>query len=205
MLTLYHSPWSRSTTIVAALLEMNLQDQVAIRTIQIKRQDGTGGIDPDNPHPDGKVPILSHEEVLISERPAILTYLSDLYPDAPGIRPAGHALRGPFLTWLAYYGDVMEPVFVASAANLSHPIFASTFRGTDEVMDRLSGALSDGRDYLLSDGFSTADLLLASPFQWFPDLMDGRPEVQHWVNRVSSRPAVLKSIEGDKAAMLELA
>ena len=190
MLTLFHAPHSRSTAIAQAIEEMGVGDRIEIRITDIPRRDGTGARDAANPHPDGKVPALLHDGALVTERPAILTYLSDLFPEAPGIRPAGHAERGPFLSWLAWYGDVMEPIFILHGAGIEHPFFQASLRGFPEMIDRLATALSDGRDYLLPGGFSTADLLCASPFAWFRDFTPEDPAIRAWIDRVEARPAV---------------
>ena len=190
MITLYHSPNTRSSVVVMALHEMGVTDRVTLRLTEIPRADGTGRADPANPHPEGKVPLLDHDGVHVWERPAILTYLSDLFPEAPGIRSASHAQRGPFLSWLAYYGDVVEPVFIMKAAELDHPYITAGLRGFDEVVARMAATLADGRDYLLPDGFSTADLLMASPFMWFADYLPEDPAIRTWFGRVTARVSV---------------
>ncbi len=205
MITLFHAPNSRSTIVAIALEEMEVTDRVTTRITAIPRQDGSGGADPANPHPEGKVPFLDHDGTPVWERPAILTYLSDLFPAAPGVRPAGHAQRGPFLSWLAYYGDVVEPVFILKAAEIEHPYITAGLRGFAEVQDRMARTLGDGRDYLLPDGFSLADLLMASPFMWFRDFLPDDPLIQAWFGRVTARPAVMAIVERDQTDSAQVA
>ncbi|KAA9006667.1 glutathione S-transferase family protein [Histidinibacterium aquaticum] len=183
----YHSPASRSETVAAAIAEMDVGNRIETRIVTIPRQDGSGGRDPDNPHPEGKVPVLVHDGRMIWERPAILTFLSELFPEAPAVCPPGHPERGPFLSWLAYYGDVVEPVVICQAAGISHDWLYAAIRGPEEVFQRLAGTLEDGRPYLLECGFTTADLLMASPFLYFPDLVPDMPAVRDWVARVGAR------------------
>jgi glutathione S-transferase len=110
MLTLYHSPKSRSSRFIWLLEELGARYQVEYVTIA--RQDGSDGPDSRNPHPDKKVPALIHDGVLVTESAAIAPYLTDLYPKA-GIGPqVGDPTRGPYLAWLAYYAGVIEPVLV---------------------------------------------------------------------------------------------
>ena len=52
MLTLYHSPKSRSSIILVLLDEMGIADKVGIRRVAIPRMDGSGARDPLNPHPE---------------------------------------------------------------------------------------------------------------------------------------------------------
>ena len=86
MLTLYHAPRSRSSRIVWLLEELG--EPYQIEYVEIRRQDGSGGRDPKNPHPDRKVPALVHDGRLVTESAAICLPLSDAVP---------HAKLGPAL------------------------------------------------------------------------------------------------------------
>ena len=112
MLTLYQFPKSRSDSIVWLLEELGVPYET--KTVNIRRADGTGERDPANPHPHGKVPVIDHDGVVVFESPAIALYLTDAFPEN-GIGPVvGDPKRGAYLSWLAYYGDVMEPAFVSN-------------------------------------------------------------------------------------------
>lgn len=54
MLTLYHSHQSRATRMLALIHDFDLKDRVQLKHVAIQRQDGSGGRDPENPHPEGK-------------------------------------------------------------------------------------------------------------------------------------------------------
>ena len=91
MPTLYHSPQTRSDTVVD-LFRM-LGADVDIREVTIRRQDGSGAQDPDNPHPEKKVPYFVDGEDHVRERGAIMLYLTDKYPQAKLGPLAGEAGR----------------------------------------------------------------------------------------------------------------
>ncbi|MFD2440857.1 hypothetical protein ACFSS8_13620 [Paracoccus kondratievae] len=59
MLTLYHAPKSRSSSVVELLEELGVLDKVDVRRVTIPRQDGSGARDPANPTPKEKCPIWS--------------------------------------------------------------------------------------------------------------------------------------------------
>ncbi|WP_375688344.1 glutathione S-transferase family protein [Pseudooceanicola sp. LIPI14-2-Ac024] len=201
MLTFFHAPRSRSTRILALLKELGALDKVERRIVTIPRQDGSGGPDAANPHPEGKVPLLVHNGEVIRETTAIALYLTDLFP-AAGLGPkVGETGRGSYLSWLAWYGDVMEPVYVFHAAGLAHPLLDITFRGVAEVEAQLTTALSDGRDYLLGARFSAADMIVASPYGYFPDAVPADPKVRAWVDRCLARPSLAWAAAEDDAAM----
>jgi glutathione S-transferase len=204
MLTLFHAPHSRSSRIVTLIDEMGISDRVTIHPVTIPRQDGSGARDPANPHPEGKVPALSHNGTLITESAAIILSLTDLFPDT-GLAPkSGTAARGAYLTWLFWYGGVMEPALIHAAAGLSHPWLHATFRGTPEITARLSGALAD-RPFLLGDRYSAADLLVHSPYAWFKDATPDVPVIRDWVARCQARPSVARTRAADTALLAQAA
>lgn len=194
MLTLFHSPNSRSTRVVALLRELGALDAVTIERVTIPRQDGSGSRDARNPHPDGKVPYLVHDGVGIAESSAIMLYLADLFPDAGLSIPPGHAQRGAYLSWFAFYAGVVEPVMVLEAVGLSQPALQATFRDGEAMRRRLRTALAEG-PFLCGDRFTAADLLLHSPYAWFGK--PGDPVLDAWVERCMARPGAAFATEFD--------
>ncbi len=196
MLTLYHAPLSRSSRIVWLLEELGAD--YAIRLTDIPRMDGSGAVDPANPHPDGKVPALVDGDVLITESIAIVQYLADAFP-AAGLSPAiGDPLRGPYLTWLAYYAGVIEPVIhFASAGVADNPALQRTFRDRAAVDRRILAALG-AHPYILGDRFSAADILIASLGQWMRDMLPADPVVDAYLARCNARPALARAQARDR-------
>ncbi|MFT4089755.1 MAG: glutathione S-transferase family protein [Asticcacaulis sp.] len=203
MLTLYHSPHTRSSRIIGLIEAMNIRDQVDIRIVDVKRQDGSGKQDPANPHPEGKVPFLVHDGVEIRESSAIILYLTDMFPESRMGFPVGHRLRGAYLSWLSWYGGVVEPVFVHSYLQLDHPALLATFRGMAEVTERLKDALT-GQDWLMDGRYTAVDLLVSSPFQWMASLTPDEPAISDWVARCSDQPfqSAVQAFEADALARI---
>ena len=198
MLTFYHAPNSRSTSVLQLLHELGVADQVDIRVVTIPRQDGSGGRDPANPHPEGKVPYLTDGEDHVRERAAIILYLTDRFPQAGLGRPVGDPQRGRYQSWLFWYQGVFEPVAILSWAGLSHPAVHASLRDYDTAIQRLDEVLAR-QPYLLGDSFSAADLLCAGPFAWFGDQMPATPAIRDWVARCQDRPATtaVRTREGE--------
>lgn len=195
MLTFYHSPQSRSTRVLWLLHELD----VPFDTLRcdIPRQDGSGGRDPRNPHPDGKVPALHHDGALITESAAIMLYLTDLFPER-GLGPApGAPGRGAYLTWLFWYCGVVEPAFIAEVMGVAdHPVAQTSYRNRDAVAARLIAAL-EGKDWLVENRFSAADILLCSPFLYFPDALPDHPATRAWMKRCTAREAYHRALADD--------
>jgi glutathione S-transferase len=200
MLTLFHSPQSRSTAIMALIEEMGIADWIDIREVTIPRQDGSGGRDPENPHPEGKVPALVHDGVLITERAAIILHLTTLFPDS-GISPkVGTPEWGAFAAWLTWYQGVLEPVVIFDGAGISHPWIEATFRDHKVAAARLKAALEKG-PWIMGERYSAVDLLLHAPYAWFAEATPDDPLIRDWVERCKARPAGQKVIAADAARM----
>ncbi len=192
MLTLYHCPRTRSSRFIWLLEELGAPYE--IKLVNIRRRDGTGALDPANPHPHGKVPALVHDGALVFESAAICTYLTDAFPKN-GIGPVvGDAKRGPYLTWLAYYAGVMEPAFVSKAMNAEVPRGTAGWVKADEAADYVAKALSK-EPYLLGGKFSAADVLFGSTFALFQNspLLPGPERFKPYVERVTARPAYVRA------------
>jgi glutathione S-transferase len=204
MLTLFHAPFSRSGRIVSLIHEMGIADWVQIVPVNIRRQDGTGDVDPANPHPESKAPALLHDDVLITETSAIMLYLTGMFP-AAGLGPqVGDATYGRYLTWLNWYNSMMEPALVCAAAGLDHPYLTATFRGPDAVTARIRAALDKG-PWLLGDTFSAADILVHSPYAWFTEALPDDPLIREWVARCMARPARAQAGALDAGLMAQAA
>ncbi|WP_425098364.1 glutathione S-transferase family protein [Tropicibacter sp. S64] len=193
MLTLYYAPQSRATRVLALLHELGAADKVEIRPVTLRRHDNTGAADPANPHPEGKVPLLVHDGVAIRESDAIMIHLCTLFPEAGLMPQPGTPEHGAFLSWMAWYGNVMEPVIVGQVAGIEHPAYHATFRGLKEMQARVTEALSRG-PWLLGARMSAADILVCSTFLWMPDSAPRDAAVQDWIKRCAALPGQVKAL-----------
>lgn len=195
MITLHHAPQSRSSRIIWLLEELGAP--YTLRITSIARMDGSGGADPGNPHPDKKVPALEDGGELITESIAVCLYLTDKYP-AAGIGPqVGDPLRGKYLTWLAYYAGVVEPVVTTQFAGLAdHPALVRAWAGREALDRRVIGALNAG-PYILGETFSAVDILFASMGQWSRKMLPPGDLVDAYLARLNSRPALARAMARD--------
>lgn len=195
MVTLYHAPQSRSSRMIWLLEELDAPYEIRLTTIP--RQDGSGGPDPDNPHPDKKVPAIVHNGVTITESIAIALYLADQFPDQ-GLAPKiGVPLRGPYLEWMVYYAAVMEPLVVAGAGGFAdHPVVVTTWRTQADYQARVAAALAKG-PFMLGENFSAVDVIIGSMGQWMRAALPPGPVVDEYLKRLSERPAARRAMARD--------
>ena len=204
MLTLFHSPNSRSTAILTLIEEMGIGDWIEVREVTIPRMDGSGGRDPANPHPEGKVPALVQDGRVITERGAIILHLTSLFPDA-GLAPKpGTPDWGVFAMWMAWYQGVLEPTFIMEGAGVTHPWLTAAMRDHTTAASRLRAALEMG-PWIMGESFSAADILLHGPYVWFPEGTPDDPLIRDWVERCKLRPASVKVRAADAARAAALA
>jgi glutathione S-transferase len=194
MLTLFHAPRSRSTRFLWLLEELGAEYEVKIVDI-FRATTGQGARDPANPHPHGQVPALLHDGALITESAAIALYLTDLYPDA-GLGPVvGDPLRGPYLSWMAYYAGVYEPAVTNNfkGRTATDPLEKKQYEALD---DHLRTTL-EASPWLLGDRFTAADLLFVSGLQFFRALLPDHAIYDDWLARANARPALARALAKD--------
>lgn len=198
MLTLFHHPKSRSSSIVWLLEELGAPYETKV--VDIRRADGGGARDPSNPHPHGKVPCLQHDGQRVFEIAAITLYLTDLFPDAKLGPRVGDPKRGEYLSWLAYRPGVLEPAIMMRRLGVKHVQGGMGWAEAGEVEEVL-GALLSQRRYLLGDEFSAADISLGGTINFLMGfkLMNETPVFKDYAARITSRPAFKRMMEKDGA------
>ena len=193
MLTLYHHPKSRSTRFIFLLEELGVPYH--LQQVSIRRRDGSGALDPANPHPHGKVPAISDDGVLVFESPAIALYLTDKYPDRRLGPQIGDPGRGGYLSWLCYYSAVLEPSLVSKFMNNEVPRGTAGWVVVEEVIPVILKQLARG-PYLLGEQFSAADVLYGTSFAMFSKspMLPKSALIEEYATRVVTRPAYARAM-----------
>ena len=193
MLKLYHSPQTRSSRFIWLLEELGQPYEIAY--VGIRRGDGTGEPDPNNPHPTGRVPALVHDGRLVTESAAICLYLTDAFPQARLGPIVGDPARGDYLTWLFFYAGEVEPALVAKYTGRVDKDEREA-RSYDQVVKRFEAVLARG-PYMLGDDFSAADILYGSVVQWGSDMLPKRDVFEAYGARLAARPAAQRAAAKD--------
>lgn len=193
MLSLYHSPDSRSSRFIWLLEELGVEHEIIY--CDIKRRSGRGAPDSRNPHPEKRVPALLHDGQLVTEQAAIALYLTDTFPAAGLGIPIGAPGRATYLSWLAFYAGEVDPTYVSRSLYRDR-LDPMTERDHRRVVARVSAALAEG-PFLLGQQISAADILVSGPFEWDPEMALANGAVGEWLARLATRPAALTAVSKD--------
>ena len=199
MITLYHAPRSRASRFIFLLEEVGAPYE--LKEVSIRRGDGSGALDPANPHPHGKVPVIKDGDTIVYESAAIALYLTDKFPQNRIGPQIGEPARGAYLTWLAYYAGVMEPAWMSAFMKWEVPRGTAGWVKTNEVMELVNATLGKG-PYILGETFSAADILVGTTFKMFmgSPLLEKTDLLEAYVNRITSRPAYARTMAKEAAA-----
>lgn len=155
-------------------------------------------------NPMGLIPAIDDDGLVLTESLANNLYLARKHggPLAPAdIREEG--LMGNWTMWAA---TEVEPHAVqiilaydqgAEKTEEGKATIAACAQALDKVFARMESHL-DGRDYLVGDRFTVADLNLAEVFRYAmsqKQLFDKHPRVAAWLARCQSRPAFKAMME----------
>ncbi len=188
-LTFYHANPSRGLVVHWLLEELGVEYE--LKLLQLEAQEHKT---PDYLaiNPMGKVPAIVHNGVVVTETAAICLYLSEAFAEAGLGVALDDADRGSFLRWLFFSPVTAEPSIITQAMGAGGgDAEYQPFADLSEVVHTVKLAL-DGRDYLVGQRFTAADVMMASTINWGLNLMPVLPKdpilLRYWELH-SQRPA----------------
>ncbi len=148
-------------------------------------------------NPMGKIPTIIHNDVVITETPAICMYLADAFPRA-GLAPAlGHKDRGTYLRWFFFVASCFESALLDVQNPRTQKVEPSHlgYGSSAEAFRVLEKAISNG--FILGDQFSAADVFISSSIGWglFTKQLESKPIFESYVKKCEDRPAFRRFTE----------
>lgn len=203
MITLYHSPASRSARVRWLLEELGQ----GYRLETLSFSDGSM----QSPaylakNPLGKVPTLEDDGVVIFESGAIVEYLLERYGKGRLAPAPGSPERPAFLQWLHWseatcmppIGEIAQHSFMRPEAERIPAVVVDARKRLARLLDVVEKELAS-RDTLLPSGFSAADVMLGYALQlakMLGQLPADRPRTTAYLARLAARPAFQKAFSG---------
>src|SRR5450432_265285 len=199
-LVLYHHPFSRAATVLWMFEELGVQYE--LRFVDL----------PSGAHkapdllalnPMGKLPILADGEQIVTEVAAIGLYLADRYSLGRLAPLTDDPQRGTYLRWALFAPSVIEPGSLAKA-NAWEAKPSQAGWGTHEAMLQTLEFAIQGRDFLLGDRFSMADVIFGGTVRFMLrfKMLDPTPTLTAYAARLDARPA-LQRADARNAAVIE--
>jgi len=152
-------------------------------------------------NPMGKVPALTHGEVVVTEAAAICAYLADAFPELGLAPPLGDKRRAPYFRWMFFAAGPVEGAMAARALGAEVKPEQKRMVGWGDHADLLHGLESavTGRDFIVGDSFSAADVYFGSSVIWGMQFgtIEKRPVLEAYAERLKSRPAYVRATEID--------
>ena len=201
MVTLYHSPRTRSVRVLWLLEELGLPYELQTLAFSPDSLKAPAYI---KVHPLGKVPSIRDDGLTMFESGAIVEYLVERYGNGRLAPKIGAPERGPYLQWLHFAESTCLPplsdfaqhsIFKPEAERIAALIPDAQMR-IAAWLDALESALA-GKQYLLGSEFSAADVMMGYGLlltKWFGVLGPKYPNLGAYLERLERRPALQKAL-----------
>jgi len=153
-------------------------------------------------NPNGAVPAIVDGDIVLFESAAICQYLADIYPERKMAPPTATPERAYYYQWIHYAMSGLEPpaeaVFMHTIMRPPEQRMAAV---AEEARPRLVSALNVveqalvGRDFIVGDRFTAADVMVGHTLAWAAMFFNGMPpNVSSYVERLTNRQAYQRAI-----------
>lgn len=152
-------------------------------------------------NPMGKVPAITHGDVVVTEGAAICAYLADAFPQA-GLAPPTTE-RGDYYRWLFFAAGPVEAAVTAKSLGFEpkpEQQRMAGFGSLAHVLAALEKAVA-AHEFIAGDRFSAADVYVGAQIGWGLQFgsIDKRPAFTDYWERLTTRPAAVRAREIDDA------
>src|SRR5690349_526389 len=201
MINLCHHPFSRAAGVVWALEEVG-EPYELIWTDLRKGEHKSGKVAALNPM--GKIPLLVAGDAVVSEAAAIDLCLADRYALGRLAPALDDSRRGTYLRWSLFAPSVIEPGSMAKLQKWEFRASNAGWGDYEAMMTAIDHAV-EGREYLLGDMFSMADVIFGGTLRFMLrfKMMTASPAVQAYVDRLAARPAFQRADAKNMAIVKE--
>lgn len=200
-IVLFHHPYSRAAGSVWQLEEVGVAHELAFVDILAGAQKSP---EIRAMNPMGKLPILRDGDVVVTESAAIGLYLADRYASGRLAPTLDDPDRGRYLRWSCFAPAVIEPAVTAHKAGWQVDARAAGWGEHAAMLDAAEHAL-EGREYVLGDRFSMADVIFGGTLAFLMSvgLVEKRPTFAAYAERLAKRPAHRRADERNAAIVAE--
>jgi glutathione S-transferase len=199
-IVLYHHPFSRAANVIWMLEEVGVPYELHHVDIMKGAQKSAEVV---ALNPMGKLPVLTDGDVVVTESAAIALYLADRYSYGNLAPRVDDPARGAYLRWSFFAPSVIEPGAMAKLANWTFKDSQAGWGSHEAMLTTMESAIA-GRDFLLGDTFSMADVVFGGTLRYMLGfkMIAPNPAFTAYSERLGARPALQRS-EARNAAIRE--
>jgi glutathione S-transferase len=200
-ITLYHHPFSRAASSVWALEEIAQPYELHFVDIMKGAQKAPDVV---ALNPMGKLPILTDGDAVVTENAAIALYLADRYGAGKLAPPLDDPKRATYLRWSLFAPSVVEPGLLARASKWEFKPSQAGW-GTYEAMVATMESAIAGRDFVLGDTFSMADVIFGGTIRFMLKfgMLESTATFKAYADRLGERPALQRADAKNAAVMAD--
>jgi glutathione S-transferase len=190
-ITLHHHPFSRAAGTLWTLEEIGEPYELTFVDIMKGAQKSPPLVDL---NPMGKVPVLVDGDTVVTENAAIALYLADRYASGRLAPRLDDPRRGTYLRWTLFAPSVIEPGLTAKLSGWEFKPGQVGWGDHASMVKTMEHAIA-GRDYVLGDMFSIADVIFGGTIEFMLQfgMLDATPAFSAYVARLAARPAHQKA------------
>jgi glutathione S-transferase len=200
-LVLYHHPFSRAATVVWMLEELGIEYELRFVDFSSAAHKAPELV---ALNPMGKLPILADGEQIVTEVAAIGLYLADRYALGRLAPAPDDPRRGTYLRWSLFAPSVIEPGAIAKL-NGWEAKPSQVGWGTHEAMLAAIESAILGRDFILGDQFSMADVIFGGTLRYMLrfKMLEASAGIAAYADRLGARPALTRADARNAAVIAE--
>jgi glutathione S-transferase len=200
-LTLYHHPFSRAASAVWTLEEIGEPYELRYVDIMAGAQKAPEIV---ALNPMGKLPILTDGDTVVTENAAIALYLADRYASGRLAPRLDDPKRATYLRWSLFAPSVIEPGSMAKTNGWEFRPGQAGWGAYDTMITTTEAALA-GRDFVLGDSFSIADVIFGGTIRFMLrfGMLEVRPAFTAYAERLAQRPALQRADARNTAVTAE--
>lgn len=204
MITLYGTPRSRALRVSWLLEELGIDWTFSFINFSKgdNRSDSFLAL-----NPSGKIPVITDEDLVLTESAAISQYLAEKYGNGRFLPTPGTASAGHYHQWVSFIiCELEQPLWTMGKHKFAlpdeqrQPNILPVAKWEFDKAATLAEAMMSDTHYLLGDELSVADILLAHTLMWatvFEQTLP--PKLTAFRDRLQTRPALAKALAKTEA------
>ncbi|MCG9697743.1 glutathione S-transferase family protein [Shewanella sp. Isolate11] len=158
-------------------------------------------------NPSGKIPVITDDDLLMTESAAICSYLAERYGQGKFLPEAGTHVSAQHHQWISFIiTELEQPLWTMGKHRFALPeaqrqeVMLSVAQWEFDKAAALAEAMLPDSPFVLGDEISVADILLAHTLIWATMFKQSLPpKLTAYRDRLQARPALAQALQKTEA------